>query len=347
MSSARSKVVFKRVARGTPREIESALASALSRIDLPEDAIGERSLVKLNAMSDELFPGRNTSPWVVDAVLAWLRARFPRTAFRLVDTDVAGSKQFAQACKNWGYDRIASRHGVPIVNLSHAPVVTVKTKTSLVPELELPEAVVHASSIVNVPVLKTHVLSGITCALKNHWGLLPRVRYRFHPMLSEVIAVMNSVIPQTVLNVLDGTVCIEGSGPKTGVPRIANVLFASRDRVALDSAVLDFIGMPRAMAPHVARAAELGVGSAEYEIEGDVMVPEAFALPVQSKDFVSLVEKKVRSIPIVGEIAYAPPIARVLGMIGTQYNKIVWMNLHGRRHIEAIRRHEDYGVEFR
>jgi uncharacterized protein (DUF362 family) len=335
------------VTRGTPREIERTVAEALAPIDLPEGAVGERSLVKLNAMSDELFPGRNTSPWVVDAMLGWLRARYPRASFSLVDTDVAGSKQFARACQNWGYDAIARRHGVPIANVSHAPVVTVKTASRLVPELDLPRQVVEASSIINVPVLKTHVLSGLTCALKNHWGLLPRVRYKFHPMLSEVIAVMNSAIPQTVLNVVDGTVCIEGSGPKTGVPKIVNVVFAGRDRVAVDAAALDFIGMPRSMAPHVERAAELGVGSLEYEIEGDAFAPEPFDLPVQSKDLVSLLEKRIRGIPIVGTIAYAEPVARVLGLIGTQYNKLVWMNLHGRRHIEAIQKHEDYGAEFR
>jgi uncharacterized protein (DUF362 family) len=342
-----SKVVFTRVARGALDEIERSLERALSGIPLSEEEVGERSLVKLNAMSDELFPGRNTSPWVVDAVLGWLRSRYPRTAFRLVDTDVAGSRQFARACETWGYTEIAARHGVSIENLSHAPTVNVATESALVPALDLPRAVVEAASIINVPVLKTHVLSGITCALKNHWGLLPRVRYRYHPVLSEVIAAINQAIPQTVLNVVDATIGIEGSGPKTGVPRIANALFASRDRVAIDAAALDFIGMPRAMAPHVARAAELGVGSLDYELAGDPFVPEPFALPVQAEDLVSLLEKRIRGIPVLGPIAYAPPVARVLGMIGTQYNKRVWMNLHGQRHRGAIYRHPEYGLQFR
>ena len=341
-----SLVVFKRVARGTPRDIERAIEEALAPITLTEAEVGERSLVKVNAMSDELFPGRNTSPWVVDAMLGWLRAHYPRASFSLADSDVAGAKQLARACKNWGFDTIAKRHGVPIVNLANAPVAVVPTRSEVVPTLELPRPIVEASSIINVPVLKTHVLSGITCALKNHWGLLPRVRYRFHPILTEVIAAMNSAIPQTALNVVDGTVCIEGPGPKTGVPRIVNVILASRDRVAVDSAALDFIGMPPEMAPHVRRAAEMGVGTMKYELAGDPFAPEPFALPQQAGDLVSALESKIRGIPLVGTIAYAPPVARVLGMIGTQYNKLVWMNLHGRRHIAAIKNHADYGREF-
>lgn len=342
-----SKVVFKRVPRGTPADIARTLGDALSLIALPAAEVGDTSLVKLNAMSDEFFPGRNTSPWVLDAMLAWLRTTYPKATFSLADTDVAGSRQFARACHNWGFDAIARRHRVPIVNLSRVDTLPVQTDNPRLPTLDLPRPVVEASSIINVPVLKTHVLSGITCALKNHWGLLPRVRYQFHPILSEVIATINAAIRQTVLTVVDGTVCIEGAGPKTGVPRIANVLLAGRDRVAVDAAVMSFIGMPASMAPHVERAAQMGVGTTAFEIAGDPFTTEPFDLPVQSKDIVSLIESKVRRIPVVGTVAYSPPVARVLGLIGTQYNKLVWMNLHGRRHIERIRHDADYGAEFR
>jgi uncharacterized protein (DUF362 family) len=341
-----SQVVFKRVSEASPVGIARAIEEALSRISLPVAEVGARPIVKVNAMSDELFPGRNTSPWVLDAMLGWLRGHYPDARFVMADTDVAGSRQFARACRNWGYDGIARRHGIEIINLSHAETVAVATGNAALPTLDFPRPVMEASSIINLPVLKTHVLSGITCALKNHWGLLPRVRYQFHPILSEVIATINATLRQTVLSVVDGTVCIEGPGPKTGVPRVANVLFASRDRVAIDAAILRFIGMPAAMAPHVARAAEMGVGTTAFEIDGDAFKPEPFDLPVQSKDLVSLIEAKVRAIPVLGKVAYSPPVARVLGMIGTQYNKLVWMNLHGRAHIRAIQRHHDYGPEF-
>jgi uncharacterized protein (DUF362 family) len=341
-----AKVAFKRLSNVTREGVLETFRAVLDLVAPPPGAIAGDTLVKLNAMSDELFPGRNTSPWVLDAALECLRDRYPRAKLTIVDTDVAGSRQFERARKNWGYDAIAARHAVPIKNVSSTPTVRIDTKNPIVPTLELPRLVTEASAIVNLPVMKTHVLSGITCALKNHWGLLPRVRYQFHPVLSEMIAEINRQIPQTKLTVVDGTVCIEGAGPKTGTPRVANVLLAGQDRVAVDTAVLDYIGMPREMAPHVARAAELGVGSMDYEIVGDAMDCAHFDLPRQSQDVVSWLEKRIRGLPVLGPMFYWPPVAQVLGQIGTQYNKLVWMNLHGRKHVSAMRSHPQHGRQF-
>jgi uncharacterized protein (DUF362 family) len=340
-----SVVAFRNVGRPSRTAVEEAILAAVAPVAPPEDTLGERVLVKLNAMSDEVFPGRNTSPWVVDAALGLLRERYPRAALTIVDADTAGARQFERACVNWGYDVIARRHGVGIQNLSDAPTRRVRTENPAVPELELPACVLDASAVVNVPVVKTHVLTGITCALKNHWGLLPRVRYQYHPIVSEVIAEVNRCV-NTVLSIVDGTVCIEGPGPKTGVPRVANVVLAGCDRVAVDAAVLRFMGLSPRIAPHVQRAAERGVGTTEFEITGDPFEPQPFASPVQSGDLVSLLESRIRAIPVLGPLCYKPSIAHVLGTIGTQYNRVVWMNVVGRRHIDAIRRHPGYGVEF-
>jgi uncharacterized protein (DUF362 family) len=341
-----SRVAHKRVAPVTRAGVLQTLRAALDLVAPSEATIGDDVLVKLNAMSDELFPGRNTSPWVLEATLACLRDRYPRAKLTVVDTDVAGTRQLARACKVWGYDEIAARFGAPIRNLSSMLTVRVRTPNPNIPELDLPQAVVEASAVVNVPVLKTHVLTGITCALKNHWGLLPRVRYQFHPIVSEMIAEINRQIPQTSLTIVDGTVCIEGNGPKIGTPRVANVLLAGQDRVAVDAAALELIGMPIDMARHVTRAAELGVGTTDFEIVGDPMTPMPFERPRQSKDVVSWLETRIRNLPVIGRAFYWPPIAGVLGQVGTQYNKIVWMNLHGRKHLASIRRHPEHGPQF-
>jgi uncharacterized protein (DUF362 family) len=341
-----SIVVFKRVTPVTREGVERAVRAVVEPVAPTEEQLGADVLVKLNAMSDEVFPGRNTSPWVLDAVLATLRERYPRARFTIIDTDVAGARQFDRAFKNWGYDAIARRHEVAVRNVSNEPTVRVQTSNPRGPEIDLPRLLTEASAIVNLPVLKTHVLSGITCALKNHWGLLPRVRYQFHPVLHEVIAEINHQIRNTILNIVDGTICIEGSGPKIGVPRVANVLFASRDRVAVDSAALDFIGMDPKLAPHVARAEELGVGSTHFEMVGDPYTRDSFELPRQSQDVVSWLETRIRGLPLVGPVFYWPPISRVLGRIGTEYNKRIWMNLHGRKHVAAICRHPEYGAQF-
>ncbi|HEX4446469.1 MAG TPA: DUF362 domain-containing protein [Polyangiaceae bacterium] len=341
-----SSVAFKRVTEVTRDGVERALRDVIAPVAPGAETMGSNALVKLNAMSDELFPGRNTSPWVLDAMLVILRERYPRTRWTIVDTDVAGSRQFERACKNWGYDEIARKHGIAIENLASGETVPIKTGNPVVPAIELPKRVLDASAIVNLPVLKTHVMTGITCALKNHWGLLPRMRYQFHPFVHDTIAEINRQITNTVLTVVDGTVCIEGAGPKTGAPRVANVLLAGRDRVAIDSAVLRFIGMNPRMAPHVKLAETAGVGSTEFELVGDPFAPEPFDLPREADDVVSWLERRIRRLPVIGRVSYWPPLAEVLGLIGTKYNKHVWMRVHGKKHVDAMRQHPEHGPQY-
>jgi uncharacterized protein (DUF362 family) len=342
----KSQVIFRRLLCPGPESIRDAIGDMIDRLGLTSEVVGRRSLLKINAMSDELFPGRNTSPWVLEGALNGLQSRFPGTEFLIVDGDVAGSRQFDRACELWGYLAIAKRRNVPVVNLSGLPVVQVPTSNPCCPTLELPELVLEADSIINLPVVKTHVLTGISCALKNHWGLLPRLRYQYHPVVDDVIAEINGQIRHTVATIADGTICMEGSGPKTGVPRVCNVLLAGRDRVALDAAVLDFIGMVPSLAPHVTKAAEKGVGRTAFKIIGDEFIRAPFQMPKKSSDVVSQIESTLRKVPGLGPLLYRPQIARVLGFAGTQYNRLVWMSLVGRKHLAQLEHDPHYGPEF-
>ncbi len=341
-----SIVVFKKLSNVSRAGIKEKLNEILSELDLHENKVGESCLLKINAMSDEMLPGRNTSPWFLESVIELLKDRYPGTKFTIGDTDVAGKAQMEAACRTWGYNDIAKKHNVNIVNLAKQPIVSIKTEHPVCENMELPEIVVKSDSIINLPVLKTHVVGGITCALKNHWGLLPRFRYQLHPWVSEVIAEINFQVKHTVCTLVDGTVCMEGSGPKVGIPRIANVLFGGFDRVAVDSAVLEFMKMDHNLAPHVKKSEERGVGSMQFEISGDEFVPEQFELPEKGKDVVAKVESILRKIPLIGKVLYWPPIANVLGYIGTQYNRKVWMNIVGKKYIKILKKHPDYGAEF-
>ncbi len=304
-----SPVYFRRISPPSAASIGKTIDDFIESLSLTGALLGKNCLLKINAMSDELLPGRNTSPWVLAGTLDSVLRRFPNVHFQIVDADVAGSRQFAKACKNWGYDAIAASRGVPLVNLSEQPTRTIGTSNPVCPVMEFPAVVMDADSIINLPVLKTHVITGISCALKNHWGLLPRFRYQYHPHAAAVIAEINRQIKQTVCTIVDGTICMEGSGPKTGVPRICNVLLAGRDRVAVDSAVLAFMGMDAAQAPHVRKAEEFGVGTTAFEIRGDSFAAAGFQLPVRAKDLVSQLEAMLRGIPLLGRVLYWPPIA--------------------------------------
>ena len=329
-------VIFRELRNPSFEEIEKIVEDILKKTGVCSNDIGNYCLLKINAMSREVLPGRNTSPWVLEATLKNLKDNFPSIEFVIGDSDVAGYRQFKQACINWGYTEIAKKYGVEIVNLSEDVYIEKPTDSPHLPIIALPRTVMDVDSIINIPVIKTHVLSGITCCLKNHWGLLPKCRYKYHTRVSETIAEINNQIRKTVLNIADGTVCIEGSGPKTGNPILGSAIFGGVDRVAVDSAVLAFMGFSLKLAPHLILSEKKGIGSLRYEIVGDELRQKDFKPPVIGKDIVSYVERKLRRIPVMGKLLYSQHIAHILGWIGTKYNEIVWFNLYGKRYRSII-----------
>lgn len=341
------EVYFGSIAPPTRAGVAAAVERLLDFAALSPAEVGRRCLVKINAMSQEVLPGRNTSPWLVEAVLDQLRRRYPQATLTLADSDVAGYPQFGRACRHWGYTDIAARHGVKIVNLARQDYREVATGNPVCPVLAFPQAVFEADSIINLPVMKTHVLSGISCCLKNHWGLLPRLRYQFHQRVHQVIAEINRQVSQTVFNILDATVAMEASGPKTGLPRVCGLLLAGRDRVAVDAAALDYIGLERDLAPHVALSQAAGVGSLDYTRVGDPVEPANFIPPQLGQDLVSLLERRLRAIPGLGKLLYRPEIAPLLGWVGTQYNEQVWFRRQGRALLQEIVHNSPWGNEYR
>ena len=341
-----SEVSLHRLTQASYPAVKAAVGAALDMAGLEARDLGSSCLVKINAMSQEVLPGRNTGPWVVRAVLSQLRERFPGLTLTLADSDVAGYPQFARACRHWGYDQLAARFGASLVNLAREPYREVATDNPVCPRLAFPRAVFQTESIVNLPVLKTHVLGGISCCLKNHWGLLPRLRYQYHRQVQQVIAEINHQVSQTVFNLVDATVAMEGSGPKTGLPRPCGVLLAGRDRVACDSAALDYMGLPPSLAPHVSLSQAAGVGSMAYTLRGDALEPANFAPPALGQDIVSLLERRLRAIPGLGRLLYHPSIAPLLGWVGTMYNEQVWFRLQGRDLLAQVLDGSPWGTQF-
>ena len=330
------KVIFKKVLNPSFDEIDRIVKYIIEESGLGIHKIGNYCLLKINAMSREVLPGRNTSPWVLAAALKNLIDKFPNTKFIVGDCDVAGYPQFYDACQNWGYNGIARRYNVKIVKLSDDEFITKNIDNPICPIIEFPKTVLAVDSIINIPVINTHVLSGITCCLKNHWGLLPKFRYQYHPYVSEVIMEINRQIEKTVLNIVDGTICMEGSGPKTGIPKICSVIFAGIDRVAVDSAVSAFMGFSPDLAPHISLSEKKAIGPSKYEIVGDKFEQNSFQPPNLEKDIVSYIEKYLKRIPVVGELLYSRNIARMLGLIGTKFNELVWFNIYGKKYRKIV-----------
>jgi uncharacterized protein (DUF362 family) len=126
--------------------------------------------------------------------------------------------------------------------------------------------------LINVPVLKDHSMSGITCSMKNHYGTVDDPGALHGNNCDPYIADLNNTDPiknKTRLIVMDASLGIYVGGPDGGPQFQYNSLILGQDPVALDYQCLQIINAERQKhgvqpvpnAVHIQTAANLGLGT--------------------------------------------------------------------------------------
>jgi len=132
--------------------------------------------------------------------------------------------------------------------------------------------VLEADLVINLPKLKTHILTLYTGAVKNLFGAIPGTRKReVHcraPGVQEfsraLVDVLELVRPG--LTLIDGVLGQEGNGPGMGgTPRRYGCLAASEDPVALDAVIARALGYRPGEVLHLAQAEHRGLGVADLD----------------------------------------------------------------------------------
>ncbi|HUT35546.1 MAG TPA: DUF362 domain-containing protein [Planctomycetota bacterium] len=143
-------------------------------------------------------------------------------------------------------------------------------------DTQLSKILLDADVLINVPIMKTHVLAGVTGALKNHLGTVPNAN-QFHRDGCQYVADISALEPikaKTRLCICDALYGLFDKGPQFNPAGRWDYygIVASVDPVAMDATLADIIKAKRVekgLAPyhkdikHVLRAAELGIGVAD------------------------------------------------------------------------------------
>jgi len=136
--------------------------------------------------------------------------------------------------------------------------------------------------LINLPVLKTHVVSTMTLGMKNPMGILPRPdRRSMHTFgIDQCIVDMNRGLKPD-LTIVDGSVGQDGEGPLYGDKADLQVLVAGRDSLAVDLVCCQLVGVKPRDIPHLKLALEQ-MGKPAWSLVGeDVSVIKNFRLPAQ------------------------------------------------------------------
>lgn len=340
-----SIVAHEKVKGNNKQAVLNAVKKAMRNAQWTKFVHGKKIFIKINLLSHQVVPGHCTSPWVLEAVLQEIKQLGAKVC--VGDADVATVQQVELAAKNWDVLELCEKYGARFVNLSKCRTTTVSLKGKIFDKLQVPQPIAQADSIITIPVLKTHSLSTMTCSLKNQWGCLPRYRQIYHDRLHDAIAEMNLGI-KVNFAVCDATVCSEGAGPRNGTPKIVNSILAAADRVALDSAAAEIIGIKAEEVLHIKKSEQLRLGSMNYQIIGEGIVSQNFKLPNLDKMFIIKWEMRLRQVPLLKTILFKTPLFKIFAWIATQYNAFWWYHTAGKNAAKKfVEENSLYAQEFK
>ena len=152
--SIRETVITKKT---SPKSLSLDIGEIVKSNYLPNVDINRRTLIKINGNFDKIYPGSNTSPWFLDALLAVLRD-FGFNDLAVIEGDLmtfCASKMI----QSTGLIKILDRYGVEFINYEKLP--------RDVSELPL---LLDDAQMINTPVPHGHGLAKISCATKNLFG---------------------------------------------------------------------------------------------------------------------------------------------------------------------------------
>lgn len=155
---------------------------------------------------------------------------------------------------------------IPIVNLTKENQIKFNFGSgSLIGTDKASQLIKESDVIINVPVAKTHIMTGITSALKNMYGTLPIMdKAKYHAKgINSVIAEVSKNFRPT-LTVVDMVKGCEGGGPLVcrKTDPMPDTVIASTDPVCADAVAATIMGHRDLKSiRHLEEAEKIGVGS--------------------------------------------------------------------------------------
>lgn len=223
---------------------------------------GDKVLIKVNICGGiPEIRGTYTSTEVVGELVDLVRSVGAEVA--IADADMIWTK-FWQAASDSGWTDWAKEKGVRLVNLSETRIIQFDFgKESAVRVEKISEELVKADVIISVPVMKTHLLTGVTLGMKNMYGTFPDIdKAKYHnKKIEDVIYEINLAFTPK-LTVIDGSIGGEAIGPLCCTPLNYQTIIASNDIVMADAIACQLMGYDPMDINHIKMAHEHGLGNA-------------------------------------------------------------------------------------
>ena len=202
--------------------------------------------------------GGTTHPQIVAGIIEYLQKN-GFTNVIMVEGSWVGDRT-SEAYEYCGYRELSTKYHVPFVDTQKQKWHSIDCAGMT---LNVTDIVDEIDFLINVPVIKGHCQTKVTCALKNLKGLLPNSeKSRFHRMgLYKPIAHLNTGIHQDFI-VIDH-ICGDLDFEEGGNPVVRNCIMAALDPVLVDSYACHLMQYTPDDVPYIRLAEQLGVGTTD------------------------------------------------------------------------------------
>ena len=204
--------------------------------------------------------GATTHPELVAAIIEYLQEHgFKRMV--ILESSWVGDRT-SDAYEYCGYRQLTEKYKVPFIDIQKEAGETFDCEGM---KLKIYKDLDEIDFMINVPVMKGHGQTRVTCALKNMKGLLPNSeKRRFHTMgLHKPIAHLATRVRQDFI-VVDH-ICGDLELEDGGNPVETNCVMTGADPVLMDAYVCHLLGYAPYDVEYIRLAEKLGCGSTDLE----------------------------------------------------------------------------------
>jgi uncharacterized protein (DUF362 family) len=257
------------------------IADIISRglAELRVDVRGRSVLLKPNLVEYEAGHAINTHPRVVAGAAIALRRAGARDV--VVAEGPGHRRDIEYLLTSTGLFDLLRDDRIRFVDLNHDDVreVPLRSWFTGMRSIALPAAVLAADLVVSLPKLKTHHWAGVTCSMKNFFGVVPGAVYGWPKNLLHVKGIDASILDLAAtvrpgLTIVDGIVGMEGDGPIMGRARPVGFLAMGQDLAAVDATCARVMGIDPAKVPYLDAAGHFlgNIGERRIEMRGETLV---------------------------------------------------------------------------
>ncbi len=234
---------------------------------------GQTVLLKPNLLSDHApEEAVTTHPEVVRALIRMVKLA---GAEPVVADSSASAIKIEQVWEKTGFRAMCAEESVAQLNLEKSGSRSFDFNG--IP-FSVAKPVLEADVVISVPKLKTHVLTVLTNAVKNMYGVIPGYqKTMLHKQFPDPLAFGGFLaalyaVARPTLTLTDAIVAMQDSGPLAGNPTSLGFLAASVDGVALDTAMCHLLGIKPSRVPYFDFLQQAGTGETRWsgiELVGD------------------------------------------------------------------------------